>query len=485
MTASIILSDFEKAAYTTQMSRPRAPLIYHKDEQLETALTPADQRKQLNEKTWKVFIDSHVKVMGHKKFQWICERYHFDAEDRMRTGKPLLAEHVELFSIGAAQQFTRDVKRLAPGKKIKELTRYELQHKLQEAQPFAHILGRYLNPMHIGGAPADFRAWFVHDPLLMDKEKQVLFSDVQHLSFPAYLERLCKCVSNRELQEKQIIPAPGADGELDYYRVYRKICSYGLVSYFLKPAAFDSTLTPLVIFRQTQMAPSHEDMVQSVFNDLETTIGKSGYTAAQPQLDRLMNDPSFVPPGTKIMVAGYSLGGAHAQHLCIGHHAKIAEAHFYSDPSIDAESVERFAKEINESNRQLDPMKISIYRVDGDYVHYTGQKHVGWNLDPAKAKVELIEINHENRQIAALTLHSFKLYDNVQLDYRINRKNDPAQLNNHLDNSKRGPEVLWYERMRLIWGKIVYGYLFVMYAIVKAVQKLFGFHFLRSSQDSR
>src|SRR5689334_11542758 len=130
MTASVILSDFEKAAYTTQATHPRAPLHYHKEEQFESGLTPADQRKLLNEKTWAVFIDNLVKVIGHKKFQRICERYNFDAEDMMRKGKPLLAEHIELFSIGTAQLFTRDVKRFAPGRKIKELTRDELQQNL-------------------------------------------------------------------------------------------------------------------------------------------------------------------------------------------------------------------------------------------------------------------------------------------------------------------------------------------------------------------
>lgn len=487
MIPLIVLRDFENAAYVAQRNNPRCPLIYRVDDKVDASLSPVEQQKQLNEKTWRVFIDSLVKVLGGKKYQSICDRYRFDPEGRMRKGMPLLAEHIELFSIGAGQLFTRDVKRQVPGTKIKALTRLQLRQCLEDAQPFSQKLVRYLHPMYIGGTPTDFRAWFVYDPLLMDKEKQSLFSDVQYLSFPAYLERMSKSVSNRELQEKQIIPAPCDDGELDYYRVYQKICTgEGLVAYALKPATADSKLKPLLLFRQTQMAPTGEDMVQSVKNDIwDKKIGTSGYISAAPQLDRLMSDPAFVPPGNKIIVAGYSLGAAHAELFTVHHHNKITAAHFYSGPSIDAESAERLALEIQNSDREQDPLKISIYRADGDFVHYTGEKHVGWNLDPAKAKVELIEVNHANREISVLSKHSFKLYDNGQLNYTVRRKNDHRELNNHLDNSKRGAEVIWYERMRLIWGRIAYAYIFVVYIIITVVQKLFGFQFLRSSRESQ
>ncbi len=323
-----------------------------------------------------------------------------------QEGKPLLAEHVELFSIGASQQFTRDVKRLCPtGTKIKHLLRTELQEKLKQSQGFDNILGQYLDPIHIGGTPSDFKAWFIHDPLLMDREKQLLFSDVQHLTFQAYLERFSKSITNRELQEKQIIPAPGADRNLDYYRVYKKISTgHGLVAYALKPAAMDSSLKPYIIFRQTQMAPSHEDTLPSVLNDFEKVVGKSGYTAAKPLFDRLMNDPSFMPPGAMVNIAGYSLGGAHGLQFLTDFHPRVSEAYFYSNPSIDAESAERFARETQASNREDNPLKISIFRVVGDICTYTGEKHLGWNVDPSKVKVELIEIDHENRQIAVLSL---------------------------------------------------------------------------------
>jgi hypothetical protein len=110
---------------------------------------------------------------------------------------------------------------------------------------------------------------------------------------------------------------------------------------------------------------------------------------------------------------------------------------------------------------------------------------LGWKVNPQNARVQLIESDHENKQVAALSVHAFKIFDNNELNYRIRRIEDQQELSNHLDNTKRGPEVLWYERMRQVWGKLVYAYFFLINIILKGFGKIFGVTILRSSQDPR
>jgi hypothetical protein len=477
MSALNIIRQFEYAAYLSQNRSPQPALIYHTEEPI------LPQSKHINQKTWEVFNNALQEWLGKEKFDQICNRYEMDPLYLQRTGAPLYGEYVERFSIGASRVFLKDIKRMS-GKDAHALTRDELKDAIREAQAFRNMLGRHINPVEIAGTPDDFKAWFVFDALLMDREKQLLFSDVEHLTYPAFLERLTKSITNRELEKKQIIPVPGEDGDLDYYRVYKKIATGdGLVAYALKPVAVDSHLNNLLVFRQTQMALSHEDALPSIFNDLETDVGKSGYAAAKSDFEDLMNDPDFLAPDAMLEIAGFSLGGAHAQRFLADFHSRVSVAHFYSDPSIDAETAERFEREVQEIDRPDSPLKIFIYRVVGDYVHYVGQKHIGWHVDPDKVHVELIEVNHEKREIALLSAHCFKMFDNnAELNYNVSRIDSQKELSNHLDNSKRGAEVVWHERMRLIWGKILHVYFYFIYAILKGFGKLFGITILRSSK---
>jgi len=161
--------------------------------------------------------------------------------------------------------------------------------------------------------------------------------------------------------------------------VHRKICTGdGLVAYALKPAAADSDLDPLLIFRCSQMALSQEDVVPSLLEDLAPKVAETGYAAARFQFEELFNDFSFLPPDRRLKIIAYSIGAAQAQRVVADFPDRICEATFYGAPSIDTETVTRFAQEIDAADRADDPLHIFIYRVENDFCTYAGEKHLGW-----------------------------------------------------------------------------------------------------------
>ena len=436
-----------------------------------------------NKQSWKIFRESLVGTIGQRKYDWICHRYRKSANFTYleKSGKPLLPEHVELFSIGASQLISRDIKTRFP-EKIKAISREQLTGRMRQVQPFT-LVGNYIDPLKITGAPSTTLANYVHDQKLMDKEKQLLFSDVEPLTFPAWQERMCKVIVNRELIVGQYIPAPGLDGRMDYYKVHRKIAAGGLVSYALKPAANNSTLKPLVLFRPSQWALSNEDTIETYLNDVQPNVGEMGWQACQSQFEQLMRDPHFRRADQKISIAGYSLGGAHAQYFLDAHAHNISHAVFYSDPSADDATAEHFAQMINSSPRRAEPLNIQIYRMKGDFCHYVGGKHVGWGVNHPDVNVQLMEVDHENKTVAAFRLHSHRIFDNATFPYQMQCVEDSERLNNMLDNSKRGPDVFWYERMRRVWGGVAFVSFQALAQLINLVSWIFGVRILRSSKD--
>jgi len=317
----------------------------------------------------------------------------------------------------------------------------------------------------------------------MDQETQLLFSDVKDLSFAAWQERFSKCIINRELSEKQILPAPGAGGRIEYYKVYRKIAKGGgLVAYALSPVGSDSTLKPFLFFRPTQCALSHKDAIETYMNDIEPNIGQMGYTDAQSALCELMNDPKFCSVNRKIEVAGYSLGGVHAQRFLADHWRKVSTATFYNDPSIDSEVANRFAEEINQQPEFSDPLQLVIFRTKGDIADYVGEKHLGYGVTHPNVAIQLLEFDQENRAISLHQLHSLRIFDNPYRSYCINAC-PPQDFNTHLDNEQRGPAIFWYEKMRRCWGTVFFWLLFGLREITKFFCAFIGIELLRSSRS--
>ncbi len=436
-----------------------------------------------NKQTWKIFRQSLVDTIGQRKFEWICHRYraHLNFTRMENTGQALLPGHVELFSIGASQLFCRDIKARFP-ERIKTLSREQLTDRMRQIQPFP-IVGSYRDPVKITGSPGSLLAHFFHDKLLMDKEKQLLFSDVERLTFAAWQERFTKVIVNRELIEGQLVPAPGQDGRIDYYKVYRKIgTGDGLVSYALKPATNNSTLKPLIVFRPSQWAFSNEDAFETYLNDVQRNVGEMGWKSAARVFEDLMTDPSFRRNHEKVSLSGYSLGGAHAQYFLEAHYDNISNAIFYNDPSPDG-LAERVAQRMNQMPRRTEPLNIQIFWTKGDFCHYVGGKHVGWGVNHPDVNIQLMEVDHDNKKISSFSLHAHRIFDNTTFPYQMQCYEDTEQLFNLLDNTKRGPDVFWYERMRRIWGGIAFYSLFTLSELVKLTSGVFGVKILRSSKN--
>ncbi len=434
---------------------------------------------EANKQTWKIFRETLVGTIGQRKFDWICHRYrskiNFNTSEA--SGDPLLPHHVELFSIGSNQLLSQDIKDRFP-EKLKDLTLSTLRDRIQHVQPFP-LVGAYQDPESLYGSPGSRWAIFFHDKVLMDKEKQLLFSDVRRLSFTAWLERMCKVTVNREFLEGQLLAAPGADGMPDYYKVHRKIATGdGLVAYALRPAARDSHLKPLILFRPSQWALSGEDALETYRNDVQPSVGEDGWKAAESLFDHLlMQDPRFRRGNQKISIAGYSLGGTHAQYLLAKHFDKINQATFYNDPSTPDDVAEQAAAAMNNMPRRPeDPLYIQINRMERDPCDKVGGKHVGWGITHPDVKVQLQEVDHNNKEISVFYLHAYRIFDNTNPTYQTK---DPQELNNCLDNSQRGG----YEGMRRLWGGIAYIAFGILGEIIKAISWLFGVKILRSSRD--
>ncbi len=499
MTAYIRLQNFITAAQTAYNAPQQQHLVFdhvptaqvNQPQQDRVVLQPVANRsshatafQEQNRRTWNAFYRCLREVIGPEKVQAICSKYRFNIEKMERDGVPLLSEHVELFSVGASQMTTRDLKRRFPGK-LSQVNIDQLPERARMANPFP-IVGWFRDPRDIWGTPTNYAAWVFHDAMLMDKEKQLLLSDVADLTFPAWQERFCKCTVNREFEAKQVIPAPGPNGTVQYYKVHRKVATGdGLVAYALLPIGAGTALKPIVLFRPSQFALSNEDAIQTYMNDVQRNIGEMGYLAARRLFNDLMNDPKFCPPSTKIDVAGYSLGGTHAQRFVADHWRKVGQATFYNDPSVENELAERFAAEVNAEPPGTVDLRLNIYRSTnwdrGDLAHYVGGKHLGWGIANPNV-VTLLEFDHRNREISALQLHARRVFDNPSRNYHATVHNDPAELNAHLDNEQRGPAIYWYEKNRLIWGGVVFWLLHGLHEVTKFFCAFLSIEILRSSK---
>jgi hypothetical protein len=439
--------------------------------------------KELNRKTWKVFKRALEWALGSARVDRICKRYSFELVQAEQLGRPLQTRHVELFSVGAADVRVSDVRseKSAP---LEDLTPDALDTLIKKHTPFP-LLGEKVSPKKIGGTPRAIWAWFFYSPLMMDKERQLLLSDVETLSQEAYFERLAKAVVNREFSEGALVPAPREGGKRDYYRVFAKInTGDGLVAYALKPVSKYSTLKPLLIFRPSQIAISHEDALPTYLNDLQLSIGEMGYKAAEADLDALMRS-EFCAKDPDLTVLGFSLGGTHLQRYLKKHWRHVSEAICYNAPSIDVASAEAFAKEINAEGPLKRPLKIKIHRTRGDLAHYVGGKHLGWGVVHPHVQVSLWEWPYQffkSGWVARVSRHSDRLFD-AEAPLGIPTLCPPCDLNRQLDNQARGDEVFYYEKLRQVWGAgLLYRIVNCIYRSLMAASSYFNVQFIRTSR---
>ncbi len=489
MTSYLRLQNFIAAAQQGYSAPSEMHLVYQGDQAVLEVGSNRSRYSRLcceqNRRTWDVFLRSVNDALGAGRMEKICRRYRFNPHELQRKGAPLLPQHIEMFSVGASRMTTRDVKQLFQGERLKDLSMQELSERFHVANPF-RMMDCSIDPQLIQGTPTEISAYFWRNSFLMDKETQVLCCGVQELSFTDWQERFCKTVVNRELSEKQVIQAPGTNGRIEYYKVYRKIAAgNGLVAYALSPMGNDSSLKPVVFFRPTQFNLSAEESLESYMNDMEPHIGEMGYSSAKLIFDQLMQDPKFCSSEVKIGVAGYSLGGAHAQRFVADYWRQVSEATFYNDPSVDSGLAERFAQEVNEAGPLVQPIRLNIMRTVGDAATYIGEKHLGWGVNHPDAFVQLFEFDHQHRQLSLLQLHAVRVFDNLHSNYRTTVRIGLEEFNAHLDNEARGNDIFWYEKTRKLWGPVIYWILYVIREINFFLKNMLGIEVFHDSQKSK
>ena len=125
----------------------------------------------------------------------------------------------------------------------------------------------------------------------------------------------CLLEDPSKVNQEFIIPAPGVrDGEIDFLRVHKIISKGGLTAVALVPVSDSSYLQPIISFRCTKQAPSQSGFFDSILNNGERQIGKSGYEACKEELLALFEDKNFTR-GKKVKILTYSQGGSHAGYL--------------------------------------------------------------------------------------------------------------------------------------------------------------------------
>ncbi len=463
MSSNIRIHNFIQAA---QLADSNNPLVMDSSGRVKCVHSSSIEE---NRSSWRYLITSLNQILGVNKVASIFYRYGLSVDGIVQSGKPLLPTDIELCGVGSSRIFTKDLKKA--GEKLKSISSQELQKRWSLANPF---------PVNSCKFPLLPAKWINHNPLFMDQDAQNLLFDMHTLSFESWLERFSKCVVSYELEEKQLIPAPGINGQTAFYKVHQKIIGYGLVAYALKPVGKNTLLKPYIVFRPTQTNLSRLDAVETYLNDFELHIGRSGYQHNKHKFDQLMTNKKFCSDRNKIGIAGYSLGGVYAQRFLIDYWGKVSEAVFYNDPSVEKDLAELFANTMNAQPPNKAPLKLTIVRVEGDLIHYIGDKHVGWGITHPNVSVRVLKFDRSDRQNTKSQLHATRVFDTVDRDYTMYVIHQPQELRNDLDNARRGNAFAWYQKIHRVWGRVISFFLGGIMLICKGIGAIFKIKILRS-----
>lgn len=286
------------------------------------------------------------------------------------------------------------------------------------------------------------------DVVSLEKEKiAAVYKLSTFKTIQEYWEYFTRRIVARSLEEGMIIPF--FRGE-DFYYVYKKINQGGLVAYALKPLSNDSKQKPIICFRPTQIVLRLADAVtETLLDDLHLKgVGYGGFQSARKELEELMADSEFCQENEKILVLGYSLGGAYAQYFTAYQEnwRRISEAIFFNDPGVDRKTVERFARKVNRIDlKEGEAPSLSLFRTEGDLIDHHGELHLGAGVSPySQAKVHLTLLLPPSTA-TKLDRH-FNCYVGSGEKQFFDLKEPKYQY--LLDNAKRGRTVLFWESWR-------------------------------------
>lgn len=441
-------------------------------------------RKLENRKVWKLFKETLEAEFGSKRVERICKRYNINIPVLEASAAPLYRNTIEKIRIGVSEVFTSD---LGSHSQVKWLTPEQIASKVSFLRQQA--LAKE-SPEEAQWYSPFLRSFFRDSNLFFDKNKCLLWPHFIRSSFRGYLELLTKWMGYLELQEGSLVPAPAVDGTTDHYEVYKKISAAGLVAYALRPVSSFSSLKPLMVFRPTVTNLSGQDILYTALNDFASRIGSIGYDAAKEELAALVSDPAFCPPGRKIDVAGYSLGGVHLQRLLADHWTRIDRAFSFNAPSVDCDLAEKFANEINAQPHDSNeiPSRIEVFRTRGDLAHYVGEKHLGWGVKHPKVHRDLLEVDFVERDaedhfsiVATLArhMHLFLLNRDV---FFVAQRQPRARIDEQLDNTPvTSPGKYWEHLRKTVGGFVIFPLVYVVNSVFLALHKYLHISALRYS----
>ena len=287
------------------------------------------------------------------------------------------------------------------------------------------------------------------DAISRDHERSLFVKEIAKLKTPqAYWEFLTKMIAGRDLEEGMLIPALGGE---EFYYIYKKISQKGLMAYALKPLHEKSDLKPVLFFRPTQMSLSSEKMVETLMDNFSLNgVGYDGFSESETELNELMREEGFRSPQDKILVAGYSLGGVHAQRfLANGDNWKhFSEAIIFNSSAIDEKTASSFAFKVNMGSFLLrHTPSLLFFRTKGDLIDQGGDYHLGSGVFPfSNIRMNLIRVLPFNKLDNCLTRH-LTCYLNEETEIEVL---DVKSIGNHhlLNNIKEGKEKSFLEKAR-------------------------------------
>lgn len=468
-------------------------------------LSISEEEREVNRKAWTVFerVVNQAYNPDNRfpaRVKHFSTRYGLHFEKFAKEGlTPLRVKEVEKACVGGAKIFARDLQILAGPKPLAKMSVSEVENQIAVLRDPFFLRDPKEGIDRVRGGPDSCVDFFYYNPFKSDGKRLHLDLNVKRLFCPEhtqlpdfpFLDRLTKRMLTLGLEIGEIVSAVDSDGNLDFYKVYKKIgTGDGLVAYAFKPLREGSKLKPLLAFRPSQVAFVSEDAVETWRNDTDKDIGKLGFEAARKLFCELFKDTNFLPPGTKLRGSGYSLGDTQFQRLLAEFWEHFDEAIFINGPSADNKTATDFKNLINALPTEgRVKLKIHIYRnraqhVDhGDITDYGGEKHLGWGITNPDFPVYLTEFERQKTDPRPLLrVHADCALDPDATEPYTVKPYKGEELHKQLDNSQRGAAVAWYEQFRLSWAvQVVFGCIFGVYSFLKCLLGLFGITFFRSS----
>jgi len=497
----LTFNDFIVAA---QNSNPDDHLVVHDNGTIGKKYTYAEPSEAVNRRTWRAFERAINEIFTEKRRNLISERYGGADWWRKMTQSslPFKRRYVEYFGLGASISYTYNLGEAeARGGYLSSVTNYsieEVNRFFQSATQHGY-LGEREDPKAMAGSPKQTHEHLTRDYYLMDRQRAMLSQGLEKLishdseipwNHPYYSRLTMGIVNMIETQKNAsgdrrdlglIIPAPtGVEGEMDYYYVHDIISYKGLSAFALAPVSKQSSLPPILTFRCTIQAPSQGDFYRSIENDAEPRPGESGWKANELAFEQLMNDETFTR-GQKIVVTGYSLGGAHSGHFLRKYWKQVKEFVGFNFLGNDKEVIQDLANQINTLPEQAVPPAFYLHRNIGDWVPKAGDMRVGWGIKHPNAickeyRWEIHDKDKPTNEFSSENGHkSFSLHSVRPMEF-LDENKYPYELNTgqlKRDKALKGDKIIEQHRQNYGVG-LFYRYGKKLWSMFSFILRLFG-----------